>query len=96
MFNKKIELPKLSYLVLSVNLEATEQWMTNQRKIQPIPKKGWEGFNTKEYKITILPTNPFTFYHSQVNEFQPSIDGLDIISNDIGCIHHCIHYQVYL
>jgi hypothetical protein len=87
VFNKKVELPKLSYLLLKVNLAAIEQWLPNQRKVTPTSGKNWEGFDTKEYKITILPTDPFTFYHNQANEFSPSIGGLDIISNEnIGCV----------
>jgi len=87
VFNKKIELPKLSYFILKVNLAAIEQWLPNQRKVEPTPKRDWKGFDTKEYKITILPTAPFTFYHNQANEFSPSIGGLDIISNEnIGCV----------
>lgn len=87
MFNKKIDLPKLCYFMLKVNLAAIEQWLPNQGKVEPTPEKDWKGFDTKEYKITILPTDPFTFYHNQANEFSPSIGGLDIISNEnIGCI----------
>jgi hypothetical protein len=87
VFNKKIELPKLSYFILKVNLAAIQQWLPNQRKIEPTPEKDWKGCDTKEYKITILPTDPFTFYHNQADEFSPSIGGLDIISNEkIGCV----------
>ena len=87
VFNKKAEQPKLSYFTLKVNLAAIEQWLLNQEKIEPIPEKDWKGFNTKEYQITILPTDPFTFYHNQVNVFSPSIGGLDVIRHEVvGCI----------
>jgi hypothetical protein len=87
MFGKKVELPKLSYFILKVNLAAIEQWLSNQRKILPSQEIDWEKFDVKEYKITILPTDPFTFYHNQANEFSPSIGGFDIISNNnISCI----------
>ena len=87
MFNKKVEFSRLSYFILKVNLEAIEQWISHQRKIEPTPERNWKGFDTKEYKITILPSAPFTFYHNQANEFSPSIGGLDIISNEnIRCV----------
>ena len=87
VFNKKKELPRLSYFTLKVNLAAIEKWIPNRRKIEPTTDKDWKDFNTKEYQITILPTDPFTFYHNQANEFSPSIGGLDIINNeDVGCI----------
>jgi len=87
VFNKKIDLPKLSYFTLKVNLEAIEQWLCAQRRIEPTSENDWNGFDVKEYQITILPTEPFTFYHKQANELSPSIGGLDIIKNEnIGCI----------
>jgi hypothetical protein len=87
LFNKKIDLPKLSYFILKVNLYAIEKWLLNQQKIKPVAEDKWKGFNTKEYKITILPTQPPTFFHNKVNEFSPSIGGLDIIKDgSIGCI----------
>lgn len=87
MFNKKRELPKLSYFILRVNLAAIAQWLPNRRKIEPTtPDKNWNRFDTKEYKITIFPTEPFTFYHNMANEFSHSINGLDTIENEhIGC-----------
>jgi len=99
VFNKKIELPNLSYFTLKVNLAAIDLWLSNQGKIEPTPERDWKGFDTKEYQITILPTDPFTFYHNQANEFSPSIGGLDIIKNEnIGCIewswnqsHFCLN-----
>ncbi len=87
MFNKKKEPPLLSYFILKINLSAIEQWLPNQTKIDPIPDKDWKSTKTKEYEITILPTDPFTFYHKQANEFSPSIGGLDVLKNEsIGCV----------
>lgn len=81
VFNKKAVLPKLSYFLLKVNLAAIEQWLPNQGKIDPIPKKNWESFDIKEYKITLLPSDPFVFYHNNVNEFSSSIGGTHVINN---------------
>ncbi len=84
---KTTELPLLSYFLLKVNLSAIEQWLPSQVKTNPCPTNDWKNPKTKEYKITILPTDPFTFYHNQANEFSPSIGGLDILNNEnIGCI----------
>lgn len=87
MFNKKKELPLLSYFILKLNLSAIEQWLSNQTKINPTPDHDWQSNETKEYKITILPTDPFTFYHQQADEFSPSIGGIDVLNNEnIGCV----------
>ena len=82
MFKNNKELPLLSYFILKVNISAVEKWMTNRQKIRAIPEKSWKGSESKEYQITLLPTDPFTFYHNQANEFSPSIGGIDFIDQE--------------
>jgi len=77
-------LPRLSYFILKVNLSAIEQWLPSQSKINASPEKDWKDVNIKKYEITILPTDPFTFHHKQVNEFSPSIGGADTIEDKAG------------
>lgn len=99
MFNKKNEPPNLAHFILKVNLMGLKQWIPNQSKVAGIPEKDWKSFDTKEYEITILPTDPFTFYHKQPNEFSPSIGGMDILNDEaVGCIewswnqtHFCVN-----
>ena len=81
LFNRKTEVPLLCTFFIKINLDAVELWLNKQRKVEPIPDTKWEEVNTKEYEIQILPTDPFTFYHKQINTFSPSIGGIQILMN---------------
>jgi len=83
VFKKTNKLPLISYFTLKLNVDALKHWLPHQQKIIASSKSDWNSYDIKEYKITILPTNPFTFYHNQVNEFSPSIGGMELIRNDV-------------
>lgn len=87
MFNKKIDIPLLSYFILKINLTSANKWIVEPAKISASPESEWKDHNLKEYKITLMPSETFTFFHNQANEFSPSIGGNEILQNEpIGVV----------
>ncbi len=87
VFKNKNEIPLLTYFTIKVNLSETAKWTKTPAVIKPCSESDWRDDEFKEYQITLLPFESFTFYHNQANEFSPSIGGMDIIEDkDIGCI----------
>ncbi|MCG8314511.1 MAG: hypothetical protein MI976_14985 [Pseudomonadales bacterium] len=88
MFKKKkeITLPKLAYFTIEVNLEKLRDWVNQPRKIEPQSSWDWRHAEKLTYKITILPTDPFTFYHNAANEFSANVGGLDLVGSPIDCL----------
>ncbi len=86
MFNKKNSKPPLAYFQLSFNMTAMHNWVINKCTINP--ESEWDNSDVKkEYLITMLPQDPFLFYHNEVNDFSPAIGGFEYIEDKkIGSI----------
>lgn len=78
MFKKKLrKTPPLTTFFIKLNVDKLSNWMNIRTKIAAVPKSEWGDVYTKEYKITLLPIEEFTFYHHETREFSAAIAGND-------------------
>lgn len=77
--------PPVAIFQLEVNLTTIKHWLRNKQLISP--DSVWDrNSELKKYKITMLPQDPFLFYHHGVNEFSPFIAGIDFIDDELESI----------
>jgi len=76
MFSENVETPPLAIFQLEYNFSAISRWVENKKAEIP-PDHKWDTYNDviRGHKITMLPMDPFLFYHNEVNEFSPAIAG---------------------
>ncbi|MBB3169965.1 hypothetical protein [Simiduia aestuariiviva] len=79
---RKIQIPKLTYFNLKVDISAIEAWIKNPKEIAVNTNFSNNGHNIKSFTITLLPNEPFLFYHNYLNEFSTTIAGSISIGDD--------------
>lgn len=71
MFFKKKQkyvAPKTTNFFLKFNLTAIKEWLKDKKEIQPQDRYQWDkSSHVRQYKITMLPHDPFLFYHEELN-----------------------------
>jgi len=82
IFNKSKDspIPPLAYFNLEFNITAISKWVTDKQAI-PADQKWNNEDITKNHLITMLPMDPFLFYHNDVNEYSPAIAGSESITD---------------
>lgn len=79
--SKSSPIPPLANLNLEFNITAISKWVADKKSIPPDQK--WNNDDvTKNHLITMLPMDPFLFYHNDVNEYSPAIAGSESIADD--------------
>ncbi|HEY5602798.1 MAG TPA: hypothetical protein VIM41_06790 [Gammaproteobacteria bacterium] len=74
--NKTASTPPLTYIWLSFNISAMERWLESKHTINPISE--WDDSDkTIKHLITLLPQDPFLFYHDDKRQFSPGIGGYE-------------------
>ena len=82
MFRKKDKesKPPLTYISLSFNISSMERWLENKQLIPPITT--WDSTDEIiEHSITLLPQDPFLYYHNDKMQFSTDIGGYEYIDN---------------
>lgn len=94
MFGKSKEImPPLTYFHISFNATKMREWLTSRRGIAPESKWGRDD-EVVQYEITMLPHDPFVFYHSKVNAFSSGIGGISSIDG-VGSIEWSWNQSIF-
>jgi len=78
LFKKKpkYEAPITTNFFVSFNLTEIDKWLKNKDEVPPQKKSEWNSIShVEEYKITMLPHDPFLFYHEGLRAFSTTISG---------------------
>ena len=72
--SEKETVPKITNMVISVNLTEIDEWIRNEGNIEPISYSKWKTDQTiKKFEIQVLPQKYFLFFHKNTNTFRTSL-----------------------
>jgi hypothetical protein len=72
--------PPVTCIWLSFNITAIEKWLESKRTIEPVERWSRDD-EVHKHLITLLPQDPFLFYHDDKRTFSPGIGGFEYLDN---------------